>query len=345
MLFKSTISTSQEKLIQLLANIRIKCEPVEIEELYDETGPMPNNEPPRDMEIISEVWIKEEIYPKEEEEHAETPGEEIVISWDGDSDSEHRLEETRGKAFQEDENDTEIPGKEIVISWEGDSDSDYRPEADEDDQDISSADEIESAEENYDDDGNYSDMDGQTKEARSAKNSVVVVEEDPKFEKMLRDLNVLQCQPCKRNFTSFTQAIVHEQNVHENKNRGILCCGSRFYGRADMYDHMRYHLNEDAFKCGKCEKNLFSGRKLKLHKLKVHPETRFDCKKCGKVSKTVELLRSHMKTHMDPAKLPLKCPKCDKSTKLSANPSVGMIIIFQIVFLQGSSSDTGCGNI
>lgn len=135
--------------------------------------------------------------------------------------------------------------------------------------------------------------------------------EDPQMEEMLRDLNLLQCQLCDANLPSMEDLSTHFMDVHKNRVVYIICCGLKFFNRRESYDHMQYHLNEDAFKCAECGLRAMCGSKLRKHKYNVH-ERRFKCKKCRSRFKLASQLDYHMRTHADPKRRPVKCKKREK---------------------------------
>lgn len=70
--FKATILSAQEKLSQMLPDIRTKTEPVEIEDPIAETSFPLTDDNRIEPAIVSQVWIKEERFPENEEDE-ETP--------------------------------------------------------------------------------------------------------------------------------------------------------------------------------------------------------------------------------------------------------------------------------
>lgn len=71
-------------------------------------------------------------------------------------------------------------------------------------------------------------------------------------------------------------------DLHNRAWGWISCCGHKFSGRSEPYEHMRYHLNPDVFKCPACGKGMMCGRHLDAHKMDEHEADRFQCNACGK---------------------------------------------------------------
>lgn len=143
-----------------------------------------------------------------------------------------------------------------------------------------------------------------------------IYEEDPELEKMLRDMNLLRCKTCRKKFTTSLNLASHWLVDHGKGCPSITCCAVRFWGRKEMYDHMRYHRNRDAFKCLECGKICLCDRTLQRHKRAMHSAPQrltFKCETCGKAFKAESLLNMHVKNHIDPKERRFKCSKCAKS--------------------------------
>lgn len=106
--FRATINATQENLFQLLSDIRIKCEPVE--EPLDEPSPQFFSEDQLvETEIVSEVWIKEEIFP-EGERDSELSEDDFLPSEQEEEDEDE--DSSNSSDFSEDsEDDTIRKGK------------------------------------------------------------------------------------------------------------------------------------------------------------------------------------------------------------------------------------------
>lgn len=207
----------------------------------------------------------------------------------------------------------------------------------EDDEDDSSSDEISSLGELSSSEDNFttdSDDDNPPRKRTRTGKGTPHVPVNPKYEKMLRDLNVLRCQPCNQKFTSLSGATKHEMTFHRRSKSNasrVTCCSVQFWGRAETYDHMQYHLNENAFKCKDCGKKWLCGRQLKRHINTIHktPKTLdFKCKTCGKAFKSKNNLYMHSKKHIDPKERQFKCPQCDKSKMARLIVFLNPLILF-----------------
>lgn len=230
--FKATIKSTQESLLTLMPKVRSKRRAVELSEDSD----LETDEMITDTMKITEVMIKEGIYPSGEEDE-----------------------------------DTSSKDDELFASSEYDR-------------------EVDSGDEN---------MENPAKKERNR----MTFSEEPKLEEMLRDLNVLQCEACKTKFTSASDLSTHLGSVHKKPDAFITCCDLRFFGRDEWYGHMRYHLNQDAFKCGKCGLNWMSAQRLKNHEAQMHKgykemkhptnDKLTKCTVCGK-----EVFARSLKIHM-----------------------------------------------
>lgn len=270
--FKAIIISSQEKLFQLLNDIPIKCEPVEDDEdNYHETDDVNIT----GLKIESVVSIKEEMF---------GDGEGYLENSSRDEEIVHSEKEDRNNCGPDSEDLIKLrrkkrKPKQPPVKEEADSEEEARK---------------------------------RTLRRKKRKGKIPSKSsrlDDPRFENILRDLDVLECQECSTKFSSFSQLRSHISRAHYKKLY-ITCCGYSFTGPKEVHSHMEYHLDEDAFKCAECGERLLSSIKLRIHKV-MHRTPRFECKLCGKAFTGVNKLDRHLMYHKEP---PHKCPKCAKGT-------------------------------
>lgn len=248
---------SQKKLLQLVSDIRIKCEPI-------------------DESCFGYVQIDAEEVPEDIDHLRNNSG----------------FEEFPETTIKEEELCVADDAPEFVLTDEYDSSEEYLTSD-------------EKSEENVDT-STKSESQSTTLYRRST-------DIDSNIEKMLRDFNVLKCEPCKETFSSTTGMNSHAKTAHKQTCGFITCCKVKYYGRTKAYDHMRYHLDKDTFKCSECGKSCMSTRQLKRHKQAVHDEMENKCKECDREFRSAEALQLHFKkAHLDPEKLRFKCSHCEK---------------------------------
>lgn len=126
----------------------------------------------------------------------------------------------------------------------------------------------------------------------------------------------MNCDRCGAELESFTDALNHHRDAHNQKGY-LLCCARKFKQRSALVDHLDFHTNPEYFKCRVCEKNFTSLSNLRTHITLSHiPQTKYSCDQCGKFINCKYRLAAHLKTHrIRPPKveaypcLELKCGK------------------------------------
>ncbi|TRY94756.1 hypothetical protein DNTS_021627 [Danionella cerebrum] len=116
----------------------------------------------------------------------------------------------------------------------------------------------------------------------------------------------LQCQECHIIFCDSKSKARHLKLSHpEDYNRMMgnvvfFCyvCDQTFRSSAELMAHQRTHTNGDRFKCPFCNEAFNRSSELTSHKKKNHYGKQSNtCKECGKVCKTITLLRYHLQVH------------------------------------------------
>uniref|UniRef100_A0A1I8PJK1 Transcription factor grauzone n=1 Tax=Stomoxys calcitrans TaxID=35570 RepID=A0A1I8PJK1_STOCA len=75
----------------------------------------------------------------------------------------------------------------------------------------------------------------------------------------------LECVVCHELFSTFTLLQEHFHEKHPGTACHISCCRSKFVGRYDIEEHIRYHNDPNAFKCEKCGRCFARRRSLNTH--------------------------------------------------------------------------------
>ena len=123
------------------------------------------------------------------------------------------------------------------------------------------------------------------------------------------------CEHCGKSFVKSSDLRSHIDSVHLNIKKEFKChvCEAIHYSRTGWSNHMKqYHNQEEALQCKICKK--YFG---KLHSLKVHEASheppKFRCDYCGKMLKSAETLKFHLRSHFN--ENPVKCKYCDYACK------------------------------
>lgn len=124
----------------------------------------------------------------------------------------------------------------------------------------------------------------------------------------------LECELCHAAFPNYTLLRKHFVQEHPNEKFYVLCCQRKFTHRFHIIEHIRLHMDPNAFKCEICGRCSTNSRNLTKHIRELHTEEGkqrpFECTVCHKcfINKTV--LRIHMETHE--TNLTHMCRECGK---------------------------------
>jgi RNase P subunit RPR2 len=122
----------------------------------------------------------------------------------------------------------------------------------------------------------------------------------------------VKCDLCNEPLQSFSQAMKHHQESHNQKGY-VICCSRRFRQRSALVDHLEIHANPKRFECRDCRKIFSSQSNLRTHITTAHlPQKRFQCDACGKFANSKSRLAVHLKTHSSLTSK-LTCPHKDCS--------------------------------
>lgn len=133
-----------------------------------------------------------------------------------------------------------------------------------------------------------------------------------KLEGVMRQLCILNCEKCE--FVGDTFRILNDHYKEMHQMSGYARCCNRKFSHNRINDHMRYHLNKDAFKCKDCGLVCTSGIQLAVHSKSNHTapsDCKYQCKTCGKKFSILSHLKCHAKSH-EPKTREIKCELCDR---------------------------------
>lgn len=136
-------------------------------------------------------------------------------------------------------------------------------------------------------------------------------------EKKILESTEMKCDLCNFQLDSFSHALIHHRNVHNQKGY-LICCSRKFRQLSALVDHLDFHANPECFKCQICAKNFTSLSNLRIHIASMHiQQTRYQCDVCGKFLNCKYRVTAHLKTHIVNIKsnetFPCHFPLCDKS--------------------------------
>lgn len=84
----------------------------------------------------------------------------------------------------------------------------------------------------------------------------------------------LQCLVCTSPFANFSHLRNHYRREHPNEACYIYCCGRKFNDRSKLGEHVRYHVDPNAYKCELCDAQHKTKRNLYFHIRTYHPQSR-----------------------------------------------------------------------
>lgn len=136
-------------------------------------------------------------------------------------------------------------------------------------------------------------------------------------EKMIRDNKLLVCKICERDCETLYILKKHIRTEHEEEFDGYkICCNvSLNHNLLALHEHIRLHLDKEAFKCQECGNCLTTSFNLKKHMEEIHTlSTNFVCPTCGKGFNRLSFFNKHInRTHIQK----LKCEYCDAGRERS----------------------------
>ena len=129
-----------------------------------------------------------------------------------------------------------------------------------------------------------------------------------------------RCHDCGKSFSRKCKLQLHFESFHsgkvEKRERNFVClqCGKKFFTGCSLEAHERTHLSyekKNRFQCDKCERRYRSLEVLRQH-MDAHAGVKpFMCDTCGKSFARKTNLEQHVVIHSDVK--PFSCDQCDKS--------------------------------
>lgn len=138
------------------------------------------------------------------------------------------------------------------------------------------------------------------------------------LEAELRKLNLLACHVCQQETDSYLDLMRHIRETHHRV--GYVFCCNRIFVRNFSLEHMRYHLDRDAYKCPGCWKRCMSQDQLRKHKNECKMLMGRDCDVVKRTvsSRARQEKRAVLETEMRRLNL-LVCHMCQLETQSYAD--------------------------
>ncbi|XP_065363562.1 zinc finger protein 184-like [Calliphora vicina] len=111
----------------------------------------------------------------------------------------------------------------------------------------------------------------------------------------------LTCEICKESFSYYSLMRAHFYHKHPGEKCYILCCHRKISRISDALEHIRSHLDPQAYRCKICNIT-FSGKStLAKHMRNVHmdsiPKHKWACNKCDKTFEIRQILTRHQNVY------------------------------------------------
>lgn len=138
-------------------------------------------------------------------------------------------------------------------------------------------------------------------------------EEDAKIREFF-NLTCYLCNDAQAPFETMPEFKKHFREIH-NTTGYLHCCGKKFWLRAQLLAHIRYHTDPNNLRCKECGKTCKSKYSLQNHMtnhlaLDARPHK---CTQCRSSFATEAILRLHVRTqHTAVTGEAFGCDKCDK---------------------------------
>lgn len=137
-------------------------------------------------------------------------------------------------------------------------------------------------------------------------------DEERKLKEIMISMKLFLCKICYKDCGTHFNLTRHIRLEHKDELDGyVFCCKTSLRHTSNpiiLYDHLRLHLDKEAFKCQECGNCLGNRLTLAEHKLQFHTvSTNFVCDNCGLGFPTRTVLNRHQKVVHGPK---FKCKHC-----------------------------------
>lgn len=120
--------------------------------------------------------------------------------------------------------------------------------------------------------------------------------EEIQLDALMVESKIFVCKVCDLDAVTLNGLKEHVESFHSSSDYNICCDRTIYIGPEELYDHFRFHLDKDAFKCKECGSHLIDSKALKLHMDRYHstkPPSHI-CEVCGKEFWSKVTHRKHM---------------------------------------------------
>lgn len=143
-----------------------------------------------------------------------------------------------------------------------------------------------------------------------------------KEDALIREIFQMKCDICTDvdiPFEKLSEVRKHYRGVHKT-NGYLVCCDLKFSTRHLIMEHVRRHVNPEANRCNRCDRNCVNKYALKAHVDAVHgtPESRtFKCDLCPSSFVRSGALRAHVLNRHSESGQQFSCDECGKRLQRS----------------------------
>ncbi|XP_059613472.1 zinc finger protein 816-like [Phlebotomus argentipes] len=135
-------------------------------------------------------------------------------------------------------------------------------------------------------------------------------------DEVIRRFVTLQCQECdaRPTFPTFEMLQDHYAEQNHTNQPFVVCCNKNYYRKVNLINHITFHVNPNVFACPVCAHQSKSKELLKKHLYTHLPKAvrPLECAQCGKKYVTKAQLRLHVASHVRKEDRSHECPECGK---------------------------------
>lgn len=135
--------------------------------------------------------------------------------------------------------------------------------------------------------------------------------EEAKLEDVMVEMKLFVCRVCDQDLKTYFGLRNHVHDQHDPRTYRVCCDRSITIPPSKLYDHIRQHLDKDAFKCQECQREFKSSESMHIHMTRNHNKgspTNI-CQVCGKQFWYHHYYEKHLRVHQE---IMEKCKYCDK---------------------------------